>query len=88
MPSLFAVAVAEARVEDIQAFLATADDETLVWEAKADGKDSLRPEHVIKSVSAFANQIGGTLIIGAQRENNAWQLPGVAKAVNGEPSLA
>jgi Putative DNA-binding domain len=62
-------------VEHIERFLATAGDEGLTWEAKGNcepHRDSIR-----KAVCGFANAVGGYLIIGAERTENGWRLPGV-----------
>jgi hypothetical protein len=60
---------------DVQAFLDREHEEGLTWEAKG---VEVRPEHVRKSGSGFANAIGGSLILGAERDDNAWRLPGVS----------
>jgi hypothetical protein len=74
----------------LRGFLADADEEGLTWEAKADepadGGKRIRPEHVQRSACAFANTIGGYVVIGARRENGKWELPGVAPP-SPEPGL-
>ena len=91
MIELFAKPLAELALEDVRAFLAGVDDEEgVTWEAKADedkrrGKvkgdeaGELYPTTIHKAVSAFANQVGGYLIIGARWDKDArkWRLPGV-----------
>ena len=68
---------------DIEAFLAAADDEPLLWEAKGAGADA---HHVRKTVCAFANSHdGGYLIIGAEQTPDGFQLTG--RAFDEEPAL-
>jgi hypothetical protein len=61
--------------EIVETFLADAREESLTWEAK--GHDQPRPDSIRKHVCGFANQIGGYLIIGAERREGEWSLPGV-----------
>jgi hypothetical protein len=81
--SIFGVPWERVELEDVAAFLETAGDEGIRWEAKA--TDPRRPEapieaHLIRAaVCGLANSIGGYVIIGAtrDRETGAWSLPGV-----------
>jgi hypothetical protein len=91
MVDLFRVPWAKLDLQDVEAFLADAqDDEGLTWEAKADDDDErTRPEGeepgrlqgrtVQKGASALANQIGGYLLLGARwnKKERRWDLPGV-----------
>jgi hypothetical protein len=73
---LFDTAWDDLDVESVERFLAEAGDEGLTWEAKGTitpHRDSLR-----KAVCGFANAVGGYLIIGAERGQAGWQLPGVS----------
>ena len=63
-------------VESVKRFLADADDEGVLWEAK--GTQVPNRDSVRKAVCGFANALGGYLILGAQRRNNAsWELTGL-----------
>jgi hypothetical protein len=91
MTEPFPKPLSELALEDVHAFLAGVDDEEgVTWEAKADedkernrrtGEEpgELRSTTIQKAVSAFANQIGGTLFIGARwdKTGRKWLLPGV-----------
>lgn len=81
MAALFGVQLHELTLEDVEAFLASAGGEPLTWEAKADDpKDRLRRETVRREICAFANsETGGHLIIGARRNADRWELPGLVK---------
>jgi hypothetical protein len=61
-------------LEGVAAFLNRELEEGLTWEAK--GSHEIRPEQIRKAVSGFANAIGGSLILGAERDGGAWRLPG------------
>jgi predicted HTH transcriptional regulator len=63
-------------LEELQTFLDRELEEGLTWEAK--GSHEPRPEQVRKAVSGFANAIGGTLILGAERDGAHWRLEGAA----------
>lgn len=63
-------------LEELQAFLDAELEEGLTWEAK--GPREIRPPQVRKAISGFANAIGGSLVIGAERQGDAWRLPGIA----------
>src|SRR2546430_2286261 len=61
---------------EIEAFLAGAGDEGLLWEAK--GHSEPHRDAVRKAICGFANAEGGFFIVGAQRTTEGtWQLPGV-----------
>ena len=49
------------RLSDIQKHLSGDDDESFFFEYK---EDDVKPDHLIKEVSAFANTYGGYIIIG------------------------
>lgn len=60
----------------------------MIWEAKGDpppekvekaGERRIRSQHIQTPVCALANQVGGTLIVGATRDKTSkqWSLPGV-----------
>lgn len=69
-------------VESVERFLADADDEGLLWEAK--GTKAPRRESVQKAVCGFANALGGYLVLGAERTSGSWKLSGV-EFPNDEP---
>jgi Schlafen, AlbA_2 len=76
MPTIFSGASWEAlTLGDIEAFLADAGDEGLTWEAK--GTERPHPGSIRKQVCAFANAIGGYLLIGVRRDDGAWVADGV-----------
>lgn len=62
-------------VENVEAFLAEQEEEGLTWE----GKGTTKPhrDSVRKGVCGFANSVGGYHIIGAERGDKGWTLPGV-----------
>lgn len=61
--------------DTLAAFFETADDETLLWEAKG---DEVRPEHIRRAASAFGNSpLGGYLVLGVRRDaDGPWRLDG------------
>ena len=60
----------------VEAFLADAGDEGLLWEAKGHGEP--HRNSVLKAVCGLANSAGGFLILGAERASGAaWTLTGV-----------
>lgn len=60
----------------VQEFLAGAEDEPLLWEAKG---TSLSAHEVRRQCGAFANSVeGGYLILGARRTDDGWVADGVA----------
>lgn len=82
MFSIFDVEWERVELSHLRAFLAEADEEGLTWEAKADepradGK-RLHPGQIRRSACAFANQVGGFVVLGARKEEGRWQLPGIA----------
>lgn len=60
--------------ESVERFLAGAGEEGLTWEAK--GRKTPHRDSVRKAVCGFANAVGGYLIIGAERGQEGWRLPG------------
>ena len=62
---VFSVDWADVELEHVEAFLAEAREEGLVWEAKG---DTVHPRAVTKAVAGFANSQGGYLIVGAERQ--------------------
>jgi hypothetical protein len=74
MESIFGKPWDAVELEDVEAFLADAGDEGLTWEAK--GTERPHPGSVRKHACAFANAIGGFLIIGASRKNERgpWEI--------------
>lgn len=77
--SLFGVAWDKLELDDVRRFLTSAggeEHEGLTWEAKA---GQIRPQHIHRAVSAFANSVlGGYLILGAERAGprDPWMVPG------------
>jgi hypothetical protein len=67
----------------VEAFLASAPPEPLLWEAKGDA-DSAQKR---KQVCGFANSHdGGFLILGAHRDGDSWKLDGTAFAGDDPPN--
>lgn len=68
----------ELKLDHVHAFLREAGDESALWEAKGADDDGLglRPQHVTKSVCAFANQFGGVLLLGASKRGEDWGVTG------------
>ena len=75
MATIFGVRWEALMLSDVKAFLDDAGDEGLTWEAK--GTERPHPGSIRKHVSAFANAIGGYLLIGVRREDGAWVADGV-----------
>jgi Schlafen, AlbA_2 len=83
MESIFGVAWEELELDYVRAFLDTAGDEGILWEAKA--TDPRREDARIEAslirepICGLANSIGGYVIVGAVRdaETKEWSLPGV-----------
>ena len=74
MPTIFAADWEDVELSDVEAFLAGADAEPLIWEAK--GTDIDR-HHVRRSVCGFGNSHeGGYLILGAEDRDGAWHVGG------------
>ena len=92
--SLFDLSWADLGREDVVAFLDTAGDEGLTWEAKGDEGERRWPrrEQLEKATSAFANsQLGGVLIIGADRREKGrpgWDLRGLHPPAEPEIEVA
>ena len=63
------------QLHDVAAFLAEADDESLLWEAKG-GEGRPNAGAVRKAVCGFANSRGGYLILGTDRAGGAWTITG------------
>lgn len=85
MISIFDVPWSAVELEHVQSFLAEAGEEGLTWDAKSDGLLSgrggqLKPGSIAKAACAFANQLGGYIIVGAERRSreSPWELPGAA----------
>jgi hypothetical protein len=72
---LFDVPWRDLTVESVRRFLAEATHEGLTWEAK--GSRAPRRDTLLKAVCGFANAVGGYLIVGAERQEDTWSLPGV-----------
>jgi hypothetical protein len=92
--SLFGVSWKELEISHLISFLQVAGDEGLTWEVKGDRKASRWPrrEQVEKAVSGFANsQLGGILIIGAERDKKSepgWSLAGLSPPTEQETEMA
>jgi hypothetical protein len=74
--SVFGCPWNELDLEHVEGFLAQAEDEGLLWEAKGGGQPPHRGS-VVKAVCGFANSEGGFLILGADREGPYWRTTGV-----------
>ncbi len=82
MHDFFDIPWEQLQFEHVKAFLATAGEESLVWEAKGedprpDGQGKLRPERVRKEACAFANQIGGYVLVGVSGSAHHWSASGI-----------
>ena len=77
-------------LQHLRDFLANAGEEGLTWEAKGDepreGGKRMRAEHLQRSACAFANQVGGYVLIGVHRNDGHWEVPGIV-APAAEPEL-
>ncbi|MCL4287117.1 MAG: putative DNA binding domain-containing protein [Thermoleophilia bacterium] len=75
MMNLFGSSWDDLTLEAVETFLAGAEEEPLLWEAKG---TALEAYAVRKAVCAFANSHeGGYLILGASREGRVWSLDGL-----------
>jgi Schlafen, AlbA_2 len=74
--SIFGVPFDELALEHVRTFLAGAEDESILWEAKGGGERP-HPRVVRKAVCGFANSRGGYLILGADRPDDTWSLSGI-----------
>jgi hypothetical protein len=83
MQRLFPVVWKDLTADHVEAFLRDQTDEGLTWEAKGDRQP--HPDSVRKAVCGFANSAGGYLIVGAERNEDGWTLPGVVFSVE-EPA--
>ncbi len=79
-PDLGGIPWARLTLADIDAFLAGEPEETLYWEAKGDGRESLGSHAIAKAVCGFANsERGGYLIIGAVPSNRGFVMSGLTR---------
>jgi hypothetical protein len=85
---LFGVAWDRLERSHVEQFLDEGGEEGVNWEAKGAGKagEGPRPDSLRKAACGLANQIGGYLIVGAQRVDGVWQLDGISKPAD-EPAL-
>jgi hypothetical protein len=83
MPALFGVPFRSMRFEDLETFLAGAESEPLLWEAKS---GDLNPYEIRRQCGGFANsREGGYLILGAsEAPGKVWALEGM-EFPDGEP---
>src|SRR4051794_10137063 len=75
--------------EAVNAFLKTAREEGVTWEAKADDeRGRLHADSLRKAVCGLANRIGGYVLVGAKwnRTERSWELPGITPP-DDEPEL-
>jgi len=81
MRTVFGVEWEQLTLKHVREFLAGAPDEGLTWEAKGEepraGGNRLRPESVQRAVCGLSNQVGGWVILGARRQGEDWELPGI-----------
>jgi hypothetical protein len=75
--SIFGTSWDELESADVERFLKTAERESILWEAKG-GRTQPRPGTIHKQVCGFANALGGYLILGADKQEDGWDLGGVA----------
>lgn len=74
--TIFGVPWSELELKHVEAFLADAGGEPLLWEAK--GTDLPRPDSIAKHVCGFANAVDdGYLLLGFQRDGDAWKASGL-----------
>ena len=85
---LFDVAWDRLERSHVELFLDDAGEEGVNWEAKGAGKtgEGPRPDSLRKAACGLANQVGGYLIVGAQRADGVWRLDGIPKPAD-EPAL-
>lgn len=76
MQAIFGVTWDRLDVTALERFLETAEDESLLWEAKGGGEPP-SAQSIQKHVCGFANSLGGYLILGADRREPGWELTGV-----------
>jgi hypothetical protein len=77
MESIFQTPWASLGLPALEAFLAEAEREALLWEAKGGGARP-RPDSIQKHVCGFANRLGGYLILGADEQDaGRWELRGI-----------
>lgn len=82
MPELFAVPFPELSLDDLASFLAAAEPEPLLWEAKGGSPNA---HEVRRQCGGFANsERGGYVILGAAKTAGGWALNGMAFP-DGEP---
>jgi predicted HTH transcriptional regulator len=74
----------------LRAWLKTAGEDGVTWEAKADDekRGRLHADSLRKAACGFANRDGGYVIVGAKRDADSgeWDLPGITKP-DEEPEL-
>jgi hypothetical protein len=75
MQDIFSASWESLQPSDVEAFLADATEEGLLWEAK--GREQPNRGSVRKAACGFANSRGGFLILGAEQGNAGWTLPGL-----------
>jgi hypothetical protein len=84
-PDLGGIPWARLSLADIDSFLAVEPEETLYWEAKADGREPLGSHAIAKAVCGFANsERGGYLILGAKRSDRGFVMSGLTRPPAGE----
>jgi hypothetical protein len=67
----------------VEAFVKTAREEGVTWEAKADDeKGRLHPDSLRKAVGGLANRIGGYVLVGAK-----WNKADYARSGRGRPAV-
>jgi hypothetical protein len=91
MHDFFNASWEQLELEHVEALLATAGEESLTWEAKGedprpDGQGRLRSEQVRKEACAFANQIGGYVLVGVSGSAHQWSPSGI-EIPGAEPGL-
>ena len=81
MDSIFGVPWGEVEANHLEAFLADASGEGLIWEGKGTAPLSELRSKIVAGVCGLANQLGGFFIVGAEEGQRAWHLRGVPNDV-------
>jgi hypothetical protein len=93
MYSIFKVPWESVGIDHLHEFLASADEEGVTWEAKAEEPagegpepSRLHPKKIEQGVCGLANPVAGHFIIGARQVAGLWTLPGITRP-SPEPGL-
>jgi hypothetical protein len=82
--TIFGADWSELELEHVEAFLAEAGGEPLLWEAK--GTELPRPDSVAKHACGFGNAVdGGYLLLGFERDGGTWNASGSTSLATTRP---